>query len=897
MRFANVLRNLFSKRNRPAKPGADLDAEIRGYADLLADEKIRAGMPSDQAQRAARIELGGGLDHASLTVKESIREARPGAWLDSFAQDVRYGARLLRKSPGFTIVAVITLALGIGANTAIFSVVYAALLRPLPYSQPNRLITLGEVRPQEELTTSLNSSYWDASYPDYFDWVHQSKSFQSFAGFSGDQFVLHGAGEPRAVFAVEASTNFFSTLGVRPFLGRDFAAGEDVTTGPNVAILTYAFWQSQFGGDPNAIGRSLHLDSNSVTIIGVLPRDFEFAPGANAEIWVPLHLTSAFLTRRNMRWMPVIARLAPRVTLTQARSEMNAINARLASAYPQQNAAIQIVYVPLRDRVVGKVQPLLLILFGAVVFVLLIACANVANLMMVRATGRRKEFTLRAALGASRGRLISQLLAESMLIAIAGGTLGFLVAQWGTSALIAAIPQPLLDSMPFLNDAHANASVLAFLCTASILTGVAFGLAPALQASRAEFGDALKDDTRTTSSRTRSRLREVIVIAETAFCLVLVAGAGLMVRSLSSLLHQDAGFDTKNLLTFSVNLPDNSYPKDADAVRFDRDFSARLLQLPGVSGVASNSTVPLSGGGSTARFVLEGEVVVTGHEDECNIREVSASYFSVMKIPLVSGRAFDDGKDSSTTPMHAIVNREWVDRYSRGQNPIGRRFKFTYSATQPYREIVGVVGNNADASLDSPPEPALFLPSEQEPNSFINYIVRTSNDPRGSIGAVRGAVQKIDPQLAIVQPLTMDQLISQSPSVFLRRYPSFLITSFAALAIILAAVGLYGVVSYAVSQRTREIGIRLALGAQPRDVVTLVVGEAARLALLGVGAGLVGALLLARLLRSILFGVTASDPTTFFAAASLLLLVTTGACYFPARRATRVDPVVALRHE
>jgi putative ABC transport system permease protein len=895
MRFVNSLRSLFSKRNRPAKPGADLDAEIRSYADLLADEKAQTGLPAGEARRAARAELGG-IAHASLAAHESVRESRPGAWLESFAQDIRYGARLLRKSPGFTIVAVLTLALGIGANTAIFSVVYAALLRPLPYTQPNRLITLGEIRPQQELASSLSSN-WAASYPDFLDWAHQAKSFDAFVGFTGDQFVLHGSGEPQVVFAAQASTNFLSTLGVRPLLGRDFAPGEDVATGPKVAILTYSYWKSQFGGDPAVVGRTVQLDNNSVSIVGVLPANFEFAPAGKVDLWVPFHLQGDMVTRRSLRWMPAIVRLAPGAPLAQAQSEMNAITAHLAAAYPQQDGAIQVTMVPLRDRIVGKIQPLLWILFGAVAFVLLIACANVANLMMIRATGRRREFAIRSTLGAGRRRLISQLLAESMLLAFAGGALGLLLAEWGTAALVAAIPEPLLDSMPFLRDAHASPAILAFLCAVSILNGLVFGLAPALHISDSHFGDSLKDETRSSAGKSRTRLRDALVVVETAFCLVLLAGAGLMVRSLSSLLHQDAGFDTAHLLTFSVNLPDSSYPKDEDALRFDHEFTSRLLSLPGVAGVASNSTVPLTGNGSTVRFVLEGEVVAAGHERECGILEVSNSYFAVMKIPLLAGRDFNDSAESPAAPKHAIVNRAWVDRYSRGENPIGKRFKFTYSATQPYREIVGVVANTADTSLDSPPEPSLYLSSGQDPNSFINYLVRTSNEPVGSLGAIREALREIDPQLAMIQPLSMDQIISQSPSVFLRRYPSFLIGSFAGLALILAAVGLYGLVSYAVSQRTREIGIRLALGAQQRDVFLHVIGEGARLALIGVGAGLLAALGLAQLLRSILFGVKATDPSTFLAVASLLVIVAMGACYFPARRATRVDPVVALRHE
>jgi putative ABC transport system permease protein len=552
---------------------------------------------------------------------------------------------------------------------------------------------------------------------------------------------------------------------------------------------------------------------------------------------------------------------------------------------------------PLRDRIVGQVQSLLLILFGAVGFVLLIACANVANLLMARAAGRRREFALRVALGASRGRLISQLLVESMMLAAAGGALGLLIAQWGTALLIGAIPQLLLDSTPFLRNAHASPAVLAFLCAAAIFTGLAFGFSPALQISQERSADALKEESRSSAGALRTKLRSALVIAEIAFSLVLLVGAGLMVKSLSALLHRNPGFDPQNLLVFAVNLPDDSYPKDPDAIRFDRDFSERVRTLPGVTGIAYNSVVPLTGGGNTVRFLLEGQSMVPGSENECLIRNTSSGYFSAMKIPLISGRFFTDSDDSADRPEHAIVNQSFVDHYLHGENPIGKRFKFTMSATQPYREIVGVVGNIADTSLDSPEEPALFLPFQQSANSYLNYIVRTTGNPALAISAVRTALHQQDPQLMLILPLTMDQIIAQSPSVFLRRYPSYLIGSFAALALVLATVGLYGLISYSVSQRTRELGIRIALGAQHRDVMRLVLGEGARLALIGVVVGLFAALGLTQVMRSLLFGVKAIDPVTFVAVSVLLVLVTAAACYIPARRAVRTDPVIALRYE
>lgn len=818
--------------------------------------------------------------------------------MSALLQDIRYALRTLGKSPGFAAIAIVTLALGIGANTAIFSVLYAALLRPLPYSQPNRLATLSEARHSFD-------TYWDVSYPDYQDWLKQSRTFQGMAGFALDGLVFRSGNGPQLLISGMVTPNFFSTLGVKPMLGSDFPADEDIAAkAPRVVMLTYGFWRKQFGGDPNIVGRSLELGSTggttSVTVIGVLPRSFEFAPTANAPMFVPLHLGSDFADlgqRRSLRWMRVIGRLAPGVTSAKAKVEMDGINARLAAAYPQANAAIQIHMVPLRERIVGQVQPVLLILFGAVGFVLLIACANVANLLMVRAAGRRREFAIRAALGASRSRLISQLLAESVLLAIVGGALGFLAAQWGTVLLVAAIPQNVLDSMPFLRDTQPNAAILAFLCGVAVLTGILFGLAPALQVSQAKVSEALKEESRTAAGGVRTRLRDALVVIEIAFSLVLLAGAGLAVESLSALLRRNPGFDTQNLLTFAVALPDASYPKDPDAIRFDNVFTLRLRGEPGIVGIGNTSVIPLSGGGGTIRFVVEGEPVQTGHEDESDIRDVSADYFPALKVPLIQGRYFNDEADSTTAPKHVIVNQAWVKAYLHGEDAIGKRIKFTYSPTQPYREIGGVVGNIADAQLDSGDVPAIFCPFDQDANSYINYVVRSAANPATVLSEVRDALTKTDPQLFPVLPLTMEQIIQQSPSVFMRRFPSYLIGSFAALALLLAMIGLYGLISYSVSQRTREIGIRVALGAQQGDVMRLVLGQGAKLTSIGLVAGVAAALGLTQLMGSILYGVKATDPLTLVLVAALLALVALAACYIPARRATRVDPLVALRYE
>jgi predicted permease len=811
-------------------------------------------------------------------------------------KNLRYSFRVLGKSPGFTVVAVLTLALGIGANTAIFSVVYAALLRPLPYLQPQQLVTLAETRHQ-------NTNSNEASYPDFLDWKRTAKSFQSFAGFAGDAFTLSAGGEPKNTFAAQVTPNFFSTLGVKPMLGRDFVDGDVQADFPQVAILSHGLWQAEFGGDLSIAGRVIRLDRKPVTIVGVLPDGFEFAPRGAATLWVPLHPGVGAATRRSLRWLRVIARLRPGVAPDQARAEMVGIAAQLAIAYPKENGSISIVMESLREKIVGKVRPLLLILLGAVGFVLLITCANVANLLMTRSIGRRKEFAVRAALGASRGNLLSQLLTESLLLSCIGAAIGLLGAYWGVDLLLGAIPEQQLRSMPFLRDAGINLTVLAFLCGVTVLTGILFGLAPGLAASQALLNDALKDETRGGTSKVHARLRNSLVTAEIAISLVLLVGAGLMVRSLRALLHQDLGFDLSHVLTFDVNLPDASYPSDKTypfnspgALRFEHTFAERLGSVPGVQAVTSASGIPAGGNSGTIRFLVQGRPTATGQEDEADILTVSASYFSTLRVPLVAGRLFT-ANDSLEAPGVLIVNRMFVKSYFPNEDPVGKRVRFTYSAKEPFRQIVGVVGDTAEVDLAAPPPPIIYSPNDQGASTYLRYMLRTAGDPVAFIGEARTALHEMDAQLPMIQPQTLDQVAQQSPSVFLRRYPSYLIGSFAGLALILAAIGLYGLISYTIVQRTREIGIRVTLGAQRRDILRLVLRQGLGSALAGVGIGVVAGIGLTRLLSSLLFGVKPGDWMTFAGVAALLLVVALAACLWPARRAMGIDPMAALRHE
>jgi putative ABC transport system permease protein len=811
-------------------------------------------------------------------------------------QNLRYAVRTLLKNPGFTVIAVLTLALGIGANAAIFSVVYSALLRSLPYKDPGRLVTLAEGR------RLAGGQAFNSSYPDFLDWRRMAKSYQSLAGFGGDGFTLTGNGDPKTVSAVQVTTNLLSTLGVRPILGRDFVDGEEKPDGPHVALLAYGFWRSEFGGDPGIVGRTIRLDNKPATVIGVLPREFEFAPARSAPLWVPLHLTQDQATRRSLRWMQVIARLAPGVSLDQASAEMDGITAQLTREFPKEDGSSFVAMRGLRESIIGPIRPMLIVLFGAVGFVLLIACANVANLLMTRSLDRRKEFAIRTALGASRANLVWQLLTESLLLSAVGAALGFMGAQWGVRMLVDAIPEAQLQTMPYLRNAGTNSAVLLFLCGITMLTAIVFGLAPALSVSRSPVNDVLKIESRGGTSMGHTRLRNAFVIAEIAISLVLLVGAGLLVKSLRALLHQNPGFNSTNVLAFSVNLPDASYPTQQEwpfdspkSAQFEKNFTQRLADLPGVQSVAAADSVPLNGGGSI-RFVIEGQPRPAGQDEECDIRGADFRYFSTMKVPLISGRFFSP-TDTEDVPWRIIVNQAFVKRYFPNEDPIGKRVHFTFNAKEPYREIVGVVGNIAEDDLAVALPPVIYYSVDQNPSSFMSYVVRTSGDPAAFIGAARAALTEIDPQLALIKPQSMEQIASQSPSVFLRRYPSYLIGSFATLALILAMVGLYGLISYAVTQRTREIGIRVALGAQREDILRMVIAEGSGAVLAGIAIGLAAALVLTRVMASLLYGVKPTDGITFASVAILLAIIALAACAIPARRATRVDPIVALRYE
>ena len=826
--------------------------------------------------------------------------------MGTLRQDFRYGLRTLRRSPGFTTTAIITLALAIGANTAIFSIVYPVLLRPLPFRDPDRLITLGEARHKTDCCS------YTASYPDFQDWASDAKSFASLAGYAPDAFTVTGNGEPKTLFCAMVTVNFFSTLGVTPILGRGFLPGEDLPegSGPTVAILSYDYWKSDFAGDPAVIGRVVHMDSKPVTIVGVLPRNFEFNPVGVTPFWVPMHLNNYEATARNGRWLAVIGRLRPGTTLPEANAEMQTITARLDSQYPADNAAVSVTLAPLRDQIVGNVRPLLWILFGAVGFVLLIACANVANLLMSRSIDRRREFAVRAALGANHRHLILQLLVESLLLSISGAVIGFLTAWLGLWLLVRSLPDSQYSFMPYLYDAGISLPVLGFVAAITVLTAVLFGLGPAISAPQAQLTDVLKDESRGGTSASHARLRNAVVILEIGLSVLLLAAGGLMMRSVRTLLRQNPGFDADHVLTFTVYLPGASYPvqkqwpfSNPNGLRFKDDFLQRLRALPGVQSASGASALPALGNRSLARFQIAGHEVPPGEEESAIWRRVDWDYFSTMKVPLVRGRFFNSS-DAAGRPWVAIVNQAWANRYlPPGQDPIGQRLRTMLVPEEPFREIVGVVGDVAEDNLAEPPPPTMYFALDQESGytGYLSYVVRTQGDPARLIGAVRATVNAVDPQLAFMQPVLLQDFVDRSPAVFLRRYPFYLIGSFASLAVILAMVGLYGLISYSVAQRTREIGIRMALGARPENILRLMIRQGMIATFIGVGLGAAAALalgfLLSRAMAGFLYGVSSTDWLTLTTVSLLLLVVAMVASYIPARRATRVDPMIALRNE
>ena len=808
--------------------------------------------------------------------------------MGTILQDLRFGVRMLAKSPGFTLVAVLALALGIGANTAIFSVVNTVLLRPLPFTQPERLVT---VIPRNERDGSLGDTH---SYPNFADLRAQRQIFEAAAAYSAASGFLLGGDEPELLRGLVTSADLFPMLGARPALGRTFTAEEDKPGAQRVIVLSDGLWRRRFNADPRIVGQSITLTTGPTTVVGVMPPDFKYPVGmAKVDYWMPLvpNIRPDNLTARDSVFLTVVARVRAGATLQQAQAELNRTSQQLAAAYPDSNTALGFMLRPLHEELVGDVRPALYVLLAAVGFVLLIACANVANLLLARAAARQREIAIRVALGASRWRIVRQLLTESLLLALAGGGLGLLLALWGLDLLVAAAPQ----NIPRLHEAALDPVVLAFTIGVSLLTGVVFGLAPALQATKTDFNEALKEGGRGGGEGLRqNRLRAVLVIAEVALSLILLVGAGLLIQSFGHLLKVDPGFRPEHVLAADVVARSSSYPKPEQRAAFFQQVLQHIAQLPGVEAAGAVSPLPLGGNFEAFSFAIEGRPPAPrGEEPAADFRITSADYFRAMSIPVRRGRVFTD-RDSANAPPVVIVNESFARRFFAGEDPLGRRM--VVGADDRPREIVGIVGDVRHAGLDAETTPELYVSYLQEPASRLTIVTRARAGDAAAIAAsVRQSIREVDKEQPVYNVRPLMQLLADS--VARRRFNMLLLGIFAAVALLLAALGLYGVMAYSVTRRTHEIGIRIALRAQTRDVLRLIVRQGMALVAVGLVIGVCAALAVTRLIRTLLFGVSTLDPLTYAGVALLLLFVTLIACLVPARRATKVDPLVALRYE
>jgi predicted permease len=812
--------------------------------------------------------------------------------METLFKELRYGIRSLLKQPGFTAIAVITLALSIGANTAMFSVINAVLLRPLPYHEPNRLVTIWEESPQRGMYQM------PISFANLRDWIDQNHVFEQVSAYTFTNLNLTGAGEPARLLTVRSSANLFPLVGAAPLLGRAFLPEEDKEGANRVVILGHALWQSRFGSDSAIVGKSLTLNNQSYTVVGVMSSNFQFPVGFGymgkvlndpVDLYVPIAATSRETRRGNYSFF-AIGRLKPGVTIDQARAEMTTIEGRLEQQYPEGNTGIGVSLIPTQEQTVKEIRPALLVLLGAVAFMLLIACANIANLLLARAASRQKEIAIRTALGASRLRVLRLLLTESLMLSLVGGCLGLLLALWGTDALLALAP----DNIPRLNEVGVDVRVFGFTLAVSLVTGILFGLVPALHAAKPDLNEALKEGSRgSMGGAAGKRTRSVLVAVEVALSLVLLIGAGLMIKSFLRLQQMNLGFNPDNVLAVNLSLSSSRYPEERQQVAFFQEALERLQSLPGVKSAGATTGLPLTLELSGSDFRIEGyPEPEAGKEMIIYTRSVSPGYFGTLGISLIKGRDFSD-RDKSDAPKAAIINDELVRTYFPTEDPIGKRI--TFDDGESWISIVGVIGDVKQLGLDSNAKPEVYFPYLQAAAPTMSLVVRTTSDPLSLIASVKSQIQMIDKDLAIDDAKSMHQLLAESVSG--RRFNMLLLIVFAVVALVLAVVGIYGVMSYSVTQRTHEIGIRVAIGAQSRDVFRMVIGEGMKLAMIGVAFGLVGAFGLTRLMTTMLFGVEATDPATFVSIAVLLVVVALVACYIPGRRAAKVNPLVALRYE
>ena len=877
--IARRLRMLF----RGPQFDADLQEEMRLHRELFAQEQVEHGLPPAEACYAAQRRFGN-----DLVLREESRDMWGWNWLESLLQDVRHSFRGLAKRRGVATTAIFTLALGICASVAIFAFVDAALIKPLPYPNPNRLV---EVTESIALIQRAN-----LSYPDYLDWKRLNKVFSSMDVWVGSGDFLSTQAGAQVVRSAKVSDGFFRTLGITPMLGRDFHPGEDLPNAPRTVMLSHAAWQKWFGESRDVLGRSVTLSGTPYTIIGVLPREFMFAPRGRADFWTTVNPSGSCEVRRSCHNLTGIARLREDVSVQAALANMKTIAQQLEKQYPDSNRGQGASVVSLTNAIFGDIRPILLALLGAAGLLLLIACVNVTSLLLARSESRKREIAVRGALGASAGRLLRQFAAEGFVLVAGGAVLGLICAAWAMRLLIRLIPADMTADMPYLEGLGLNSRVLAFAGVISLLAAVLLAVTPALRLSLSDLREGLAEGSRTSAGILWRRFGANLVMLELAVAVVLLVGAGLLGKSFYRLLHVDLGFQPDHLATLGVAAPPTNYGKDAQAVALGRQIMSRIASLPGVQSVAiTTRQLPVSFNGNTDWIRFVGRPY-NGKHNEVNERDVSAAYFTTLHARLLRGRYFSNAEDE-TKPRVVIINQVLARNYFPGQDPIGQRIGDTELSPKSIRQIIGVVDDVREGTLDSEIWPTEYLPFNQSPGNYIGVIVRTSQAEQSLLPTLETAIRQIDPSLVTVDESTMTERINDSQTAYLHRSSAWLVGGFAALALLLAVVGLYGVIAYSVSQRTREIGIRMALGAQRRSVYRLILKEAGWLTCVGIALGLAGSVVAATLMRKLLFGTQAWDVPTLVAVAAALAISAMLASYVPARRATKVDPMVALRHE
>lgn len=859
----------------------EFDEELHCHLQMHIEDNLRSGMTPEEARRNALMKL------APESTTQAYRERGTVFWVENLMQDARFAIRQLTRYPGFTITAILMLSLGMGASIAIFSFVDATLLKPLPYRDPSRLVDVTE---SASVFPRANLSYFD-----YLDWKRLNQVFSSMDIYNGNGFMLKTGNAVDLVTGARVSNGFFRTLGVTPMLGRDFYSGEDKPEAPNTVILSYGTWQRRFGGRQDIIGQTITLSDTPTAVVGILPKDFYFPPRGDAEFWIPLQPTTQCEQRRSCHNLYGIARLKDGVSVETALANMKAIAQQLEQQYPESNRGQGAVVQPLHELIVGNVRPILLVLLTGSGLLQLIAGVNVVSLLLVRFEARRREVAVRGALGASSSRLVRQLVTEAFVLVAVSTIAGLAAAFVSMKLLMGMLSQDVLFRMPYLRHVGINPHVLAFTATVGLLAWVLYSIAPALRLSVSEMRQDLNEGSRAASSTLWRRFGSNLVVIELALAMVLLVGAGLLTKSLYNLLHVNLQFEPDHLATLTVSASDHKYGKDEQAVALVHEIERRVQALPGVLSVGVASKIPVSGNGNTAWVRILG-MPYNGEHNETNEREVSADLFKTLKAPVLRGRGFIENDDASR-PNVAIVNETFVRTFLAGQDPIGKILGDTSLSPKSLREIVGVVADIREGSLDDEIMPAEYIPFNQSPENYLFLVVRTSHSEASLLPVITSTIHQIDPGLGTINETTMMQVINESPTAYLHRSAAYLIGGFAALALLLGIVGLYGVIAYSVSRRTREIGVRMALGAQRMSVYRLILGEAGRLVVGGLALGLIASIFAATLIHKLLFHVGSWDVTTLSAVVAVLAISAILASFIPARRAASVNPMEALRTE